>query len=50
VLAKSGRRNEIDEMYEKFKPFGIMQFVRSGRIAVSKEEMQISALLKEFQQ
>jgi len=49
VLAKSGRRNEIDEMYEKFKPFGIMQFVRSGRIAVSKEEMQISALLKEFQ-
>ncbi len=50
VLAKSGRRNEIDEMYEKFKHFGIMQFVRSGRIAVSKEEMQISALLKEFQQ
>jgi acetolactate synthase-1/3 small subunit len=50
VLAKSGKRNEIDEMYEKFKPFGIMQFVRSGRISVSKEEMQISALLKEFQQ
>lgn len=48
VLAKSGKRNEIDEMYEKFKPFGIMQFVRSGRISVSKDEMQISALLKEF--
>ncbi|MFD0797456.1 acetolactate synthase small subunit [Maribacter chungangensis] len=49
VLAKSGRRHEIDEMYEELKPFGIMQFVRSGRIAVSKEEMQISAMLKEFQ-
>ncbi len=49
VLAKSGRRNEIDEMYEQLKPFGIKQFVRSGRIAVSKSEMQISALLKEFQ-
>ncbi len=49
VLAKSGKRNEIDEMYEKFKPFGIMQFVRSGRISVSKEEMKISALLKDFQ-
>ncbi len=49
VLAKSGRRNEIDEMYELLKPFGIMQFVRSGRIAVTKSEMQISALLKEFQ-
>ncbi|MDX1363243.1 acetolactate synthase small subunit [Arenibacter latericius] len=50
VLAKSGRRNEIDEMYQQLKPYGIMQFVRSGRIAVSKSEMQISAILKEFNQ
>ncbi|MCM4168224.1 Putative acetolactate synthase small subunit [Arenibacter antarcticus] len=50
VLAKSGRRNEIDEMYQQLKPYGIMQFVRSGRIAVSKAEMQISAILKEFNQ
>ncbi len=50
VIAKSGRRNEIDEMYEQLKPFGIMQFVRSGRISVSKEVMQISALLNEFQE
>ncbi|WP_047245565.1 acetolactate synthase small subunit [Maribacter thermophilus] len=49
VLAKSGRRYEIDEMYEMLKPFGIMQFVRSGRISVSKEVMQITALLEEFQ-
>ncbi len=49
VLAKSGRRHEIDEMHEQLKPFGIMQFVRSGRISVSKDEMQISAMLKEFQ-
>ena len=50
VLAKTGRRHEIDDMYEQLKPFGIMQFVRSGRIAVSKEEMQISALLNEFKE
>ncbi len=49
VLAKTGRRPEIDDMYNKLKPFGIMQFVRSGRIAVSKAEMQITALLKEIQ-
>ncbi len=48
VLAKSGRRPEIDEMYEQLKPYGIMQFVRSGRISVTKDEMQISALLKEL--
>ncbi|MFT7187415.1 MAG: acetolactate synthase-1/3 small subunit [Sediminicola sp.] len=49
VLAKSGRRAEVDEMYSQLKPHGIMQFVRSGRISVSKAEMQISALLEEFQ-
>ncbi|MFS4469089.1 acetolactate synthase small subunit [Maribacter sp. 2210JD10-5] len=49
VLAKTGRKHEIDEIYEQFKPYGIMQFVRSGRISVSKDEMQISALLREFQ-
>jgi acetolactate synthase-1/3 small subunit len=48
VLAKSGRRNEIDIMYDQLKPYGIMQFVRSGRISVTKDVMQISAILKEF--
>ncbi|NNE78036.1 MAG: acetolactate synthase small subunit [Pricia sp.] len=50
VIAKSGRRNEINEMHEKLKPFGIMQFVRSGRISVTKDVMQITALLDEFYQ
>lgn len=48
VLAKTGRRFEIDEMHEKLKPYGVMQFVRSARIAVSKAEMPISAILQEF--
>ncbi len=50
VLAKSGRRFEIDEMHEKLKPYGIMQFVRSARLAVSKAEMPISKMLQEFYQ
>ncbi len=49
VLAKTGRRGEIDEMYHELEPHGIMQFVRSGRIAVTKSKMQITTLLKEFQ-
>jgi len=48
VLAKSGRRAEINEMHDLLKPYGIMQFVRSGRISVTKDEMKISAILKEF--
>jgi acetolactate synthase-1/3 small subunit len=48
VVAKTGRRGEIDEMHQQLKPYGIMQFVRSGRIAVSKDKMQITALLENF--
>ncbi len=50
VLAKTGRRSEIDQMHDDLEPFGIMQFVRSGRITVTKAEMPITALLAEFQQ
>ena len=49
VLEKSGRRHEVDMLYRELSAFGIMQFVRSGRIAVTKEEMNISKLLAEFQ-
>lgn len=49
VLEKSGRKNEIDELYEKLNAYGIMQFVRSGRIAVTKDEMKITEMLSAFQ-
>ena len=50
VISKSGKRSEIEELYSKLKPYGIMQFVRSGRISISKEKMEISALLEELKQ
>ncbi len=46
VLEKSGRKEEIEHLYNELQPYGIMQFVRSGRISVTKEEMKISELLK----
>lgn len=48
VLEKSGRRSEVDLLYRELKPFGIMQFVRSGRIAVTKDEMKITNMLEAF--
>ena len=50
ALAKTGRRYEIDEMHDALLPYGIMQFVRSGRIAVTKAAMPISEILQEFQE
>jgi acetolactate synthase-1/3 small subunit len=46
VIEKSGKKEEIQSLYNELLPFGIMQFVRSGRISVSKEEMKISEILK----
>ncbi|WP_248724160.1 acetolactate synthase small subunit [Seonamhaeicola sp. ML3] len=48
VLEKSGRRHEIEALRRDLNAFGIMQFVRSGRIAVTKDEMKISELLSEI--
>ncbi len=49
VLAKTGRRHEIDEMHDQLEPYGIMQFVRSGRIAVTKAAMPITAMLNAYE-
>jgi len=46
VLEKSGNKKEIEALYSYLNQFGIMQFVRSGRIAITKNEMKISSLLK----
>jgi acetolactate synthase I/III small subunit len=48
VLEKSGRRHEIELLHRELSAFGIMQFVRSGRIAVTKDELKISQMLTAF--
>ena len=48
VLEKSGRRHEIEMLHRELSSFGIMQFVRSGRIAVTKDEMKITEMLAAF--
>ncbi|MDB4297493.1 acetolactate synthase small subunit [Flavobacteriaceae bacterium] len=48
VIEKAGRRHEIDSLYEAFIPYGIAQFVRSGRVAISKEAMNIRQILGEI--
>jgi len=48
VIEASGFREDIDNMYEKLKPYGLLQFVRSGRIAITRPKMAISELLEEI--
>ncbi len=46
VIQKSGRKEEIEDLYQELLPYGIMQFVRSGRLSVTKDEMKISEILQ----
>ena len=48
VIEASGLKEDIDNMYKKLEPFGLLQFVRSGRIAITRPKMAISELLAEI--
>ena len=45
VIEKTGFRHETEKLREDLAPYGLMQFVRSGRISVTKAPMDISELL-----
>lgn len=36
ILEKTGYPDEIKELFLELKPFGLLEFVRSGRVAISK--------------
>ena len=48
VIEKSGRAYELDELYDKLSKYGILQYVRSARIAVTKAPLMISEILTDF--
>jgi len=49
VIEKTGFRHETEQLYKDLAPYGLMQFVRSGRISVTKSKMEITELLQSFQ-
>ena len=46
VIEKTGRREETEKLYKELESYGILQFVRSGRISVTKEPMKITKILE----
>jgi len=42
MIEKSGSEEEINSLYSLLKPFGIREYVRSGRIALTKEEQMFN--------
>lgn len=48
VIEKTGFREETEKLRIELTPYGLLQFVRSGRISVTKAKMGISEILESF--
>lgn len=50
VFETTGQREEIEKLVEKLEPYGLIEFVRSGRVAIIKASNGFHEKLKEFEQ
>jgi len=48
VIEKTGHKNEILRLLNELEPFGILQYVRSGRVAVTRQVKEFHEYLKEL--
>lgn len=48
VIEKTGNKSEITGLLSILKPYGVLQFVRSGRVAVTRQVKELDAYLKEM--
>jgi acetolactate synthase-1/3 small subunit len=49
IVEKTGHKEETRDLFRALEPYGILQFVRSGRIALTKQIKELSAYLKEIE-
>ncbi|WP_372773121.1 acetolactate synthase small subunit [Mangrovibacterium sp.] len=48
VIEKTGHKTETQKMFEDLSQFGVLQFIRSGRIAITRDPIErLSEFLKE---
>jgi acetolactate synthase I/III small subunit len=48
VIEKSGHKAEIAELLDQLEPYGVLQFVRSGRVAITRQVKELNSYLKEM--
>jgi acetolactate synthase-1/3 small subunit len=48
VIEKTGHKSEINELLVHLEPYEVLQFARSGRVAITKQVKELNAYLKEL--
>jgi len=49
VIEKTGHKDETSALFDTLKKFGVLEFVRSGRISVSKSKRKTEHFLEELE-
>ncbi len=47
IIEKTGHKDDTQALFDKLRPFGVLEFVRSGRIAISKSKRETTTFIKE---
>ena len=50
VIEKTGQKSETHELYKKLEPLGLLEFARSGRVAISKSKRKTEAFIRELEE
>jgi acetolactate synthase-1/3 small subunit len=48
VIEKTGHKSEIADLLLKLEPYGVLQFAKSGRVAITKQVKELNSYLKEM--
>jgi acetolactate synthase-1/3 small subunit len=48
VIEKTGHKTEITELLTQLEPYGVLQFVRSGRVAITRQVKELNSYLKDM--
>lgn len=49
VIEKTGHKQETQQLFEKLEKYGVLEFARSGRVAVTKPMKELTTYLKELE-
>jgi acetolactate synthase I/III small subunit len=50
VVEKTGHKDETQSLFEELQPFGMLEFSRSGRIAITKPMKTLETIIKELEE
>ncbi|MCG8307949.1 MAG: acetolactate synthase small subunit [Cytophagales bacterium] len=49
VIEKTGHKDETSALFDKLKKYGVLEFVRSGRVSISKSKRKTEHFLEELE-